>query len=617
MLKWVFFGLCLVTSAGAAEVPVPSPVPAMAGPLDDLKAEQEAKQAEKDAAAEARLAELEKARSGKLARVVILKWKGSNAGYDNDTVQRTVKTRIARPDANFISEIDLYQAGRKEPDRTKRPFEQRATVPDDIIPMIEGAVADIETVPWNAMSEADWGITANNLRDLSRQVWFVDRPELREPLFKLYVQIGRAAENQNYSAPPFYENVGNQAVNYYWFLAGALAHEDGELLASLSSTDLRSAIEYYKGAIESGLIPKMTMAFEMEDQWDPKEFASEYEVFINGLPYIVSDPDSLLKVPPGRVDVYLKRSDGHSISDSIQLDKLDDKIYFVRDVARKKMGIDFIDQLMENPNLCNPEVDGDILTYLAIYAKLHPDAEIYIGVAEAGNPNKMLIWKYDRKTATIQKILDPTGGFPVRFAAYMGAGITFNGATVSEPEVTCEDPLDPTTCTQLPPAPTFGIGGIPLWFQLRGHYGRLMIPFGIEYNATAATDDEGNPQPYLDLFQNDGYETVTSGGEVAYRERMFSRLVYTGIGVVLGKDAAVGLGPRGFLRTGWYNVPHMLDLTAHAGYTLQAPFDSNTGRVRFTLDADAFFGVMVPIKHTMRDDTPPTFGIQAAAGLTF
>ena len=435
MFKWIVLSLGLATSAHAAEAPALAPpeTPAHAGPLDDLKAEQEAKQAEKDAAAEARLAELEKARAAKTARVVVLKWKGSEAGYDNENVQRNVRTRIARPDANFISEIDLYQAGRKEPDRTVRPFEQRAAVPDDMIPHINTTVADIETVPWDAMSEADWGITANNLRDLARSVWFVDRPELREPLFNLYVQIGRAAENQNYSAPPFYENIGGQAVNYYWFLAGALAYEDGELLSTLSSQDLFGAIDYYRSSIASGQIPQMTLAFEMEDQWDPKEFASEYEVYINGLPQLISDPDSLLKVPPGRVDVYLKRSDGHSISDSIELDKLDDKIYFVRDVARKKMGIDFIDQLMENPNLCNPEVDGDILTYLAIYAKLHPDAEIYIAVAEAGNANKMLIWKYDRPTATIQKILDPTGGFPVRFAAFMGTGITFNGATVSDP----------------------------------------------------------------------------------------------------------------------------------------------------------------------------------------
>lgn len=35
------------------------------------------------------------------------------------------------------------------------------------------------------------------------------------------------------------------------------------------------------------------------------------------------------------------------------------------------------------------------------------------------------------------------------------------------------------------------------------------------------------------------------------------------------------------------------------------------------IDADAFFGVMVPLKHTIRTDVPPTFGIQASAGLTF
>ncbi|MCO4747503.1 MAG: hypothetical protein KC912_22065 [Proteobacteria bacterium] len=618
MFKWVILVLGLVTTAHAADLPEgPTAQPDfVAGPLEDLQADRDAAKAEEDAAAEARMAELEKARAGKAARVVVLKWKGSNAGYDNDTVQRNVRTRIARPDAKFISEIDLYQAGRKEPDRTKRPFEQRGSVPDEVIPMLEAAVADIETVPWNQMTEADWGITANNLRDLASQVWFIDRPELREPLFKLYVQIGRAAENQNYSAPPFYENIGGQPVNYYWFLAGGLASEDGELLASLSSQDLHGAIKYYADSINNGTIPKMTLAFEMEDQWDAKAFAGEYEVFINGLPTLISDTDSLLKVPAGRADVYLKRSDGHSISDSIQLDKLDDKIYFVRDVARKKMGIDFIDQLMDNPNLCNPSVDGDILTYLAIYAKLHMEAEIYISVAEAGNPNKVLIWKYDRDTATIQKILDPTGGFPIRFAAFTGAGVTFNGASVSAPDATC-DPAD-LSCEPTPPAPEFGIGGIPVWFQLRVHYGRLFVPVGIEYTASVATDDNDEPLPFFDVYQtSDGHNVQDGDGALAYRERMFSRLIYTGVGVMLGKDAAVGLGPRGFLRGGWYNVPHMVDLTGHVGYTLQAPFDESTGRVRFLIDADAFAGVMIPIAKTSREDVPPTFGIQASAGITF
>ena len=44
----------------------------------------------------------------------------------------------------------------------------------------------------------------------------------------------------------------------------------------------------------------------------------------------------LIPMPPGRVDVYMKRTDAHSISDRIDLDKLGEKIYFVRDVARQR-----------------------------------------------------------------------------------------------------------------------------------------------------------------------------------------------------------------------------------------------------------------------------------------
>ena len=50
MFKWIVLSLGLATSAHAAEAPALAPpeTPAHAGPLDDLKAEQEAKQAEKD-----------------------------------------------------------------------------------------------------------------------------------------------------------------------------------------------------------------------------------------------------------------------------------------------------------------------------------------------------------------------------------------------------------------------------------------------------------------------------------------------------------------------------------------------------------------------------------------
>ena len=58
-----------------------------------------------------------------------------------------------------------------------------------------------------------------------------------EPLFLLYSQIGRAAENQNANVPPFYEQIGSNAVNYYFYLAALMAFQDPALMSKLTDAD--------------------------------------------------------------------------------------------------------------------------------------------------------------------------------------------------------------------------------------------------------------------------------------------------------------------------------------------------------------------------------------------
>ena len=69
----------------------------------------------------------------------------------------------------------------------------------------------------------------------------------------------------------------------------------------------------------------MTLGFEVNGRWDVKGFTTDYELFINGLPVLMSTEKGIEKglydASPGRVDVYLKRADGHSLSDRIELDK--------------------------------------------------------------------------------------------------------------------------------------------------------------------------------------------------------------------------------------------------------------------------------------------------------
>jgi hypothetical protein len=114
-------------------------------------------------------------------------------------------------------------------------------------------------------------------------------------------------------------------------------------------------------------------------------------------------------------------------------------------------------------------------------------------------------------------------------------------------------------------------------------------------------------------------------------EESIQRLVHMMVGVMLGRDAGVGFGPRGYLRLGWYNVPHAIDLTAHAGLTSKvfAPKDDDrVGRVRALVDADFFGGMLLPFRDSLFLKAPaprfmavgkplPTFGFTAGAGLTF
>jgi hypothetical protein len=120
------------------------------------------------------------------------------------------------------------------------------------------------------------------------------------------------------------------------------------------------------------------------------------------------------------------------------------------------------------------------------------------------------------------------------------------------------------------------------------------------------------------------------------RERTWQRLVFLGAGGVIGRNASIGFGPRGWARVGWTNVPHAVDLTGHLGYTAQAPFSTkSTGRVRPIVDLDGFGGVLVPFRDSVyiagNDVAPltaeardkklgralPTFGFTAGIGLTF
>lgn len=650
LLAW----LCvagLVSPARAAE-PDPALGPAPGAAFKDDKSKEE-KEKEMTAAEK----EAERKRKEKLARVIVLKWpEAKSVDYLDTTLQRNVKSRIARPEAQFFPEVDLYQNGRKVRDKTVVPAMQPAMVPDQNLQRVRAAVDEVAGVPWNGMQPSQWGIKAQEMRDLVELIWFVDKVEQREPLFLLYAQIGRAAENQNQNVPPFYEQIGNMPVNYYFYLAATLAYQDPALMSKLTDQELNGYVAFILQQLQQGAFPSLKIDFEQEgEDFSVEEFGKSYEIFLNG---ILTEPseDGQMDIFLGRTDIYLKRKDsGHGLSERLEVSKLEDKIYFVRDTARKKMGVDFIEQLFLNPNECTPSLDGDILNYLAIYAKIHEKADIYIAVPEFGNPNKVWVWRYDRTTANLSLVQGSGGGFPVRFAIVAMGGIMYNPTMPTYDEGFIDETVqsnanDPTAGVNLQNAVDAEqqAAYIPLNIELRGHYNRLMVALGAEFGVNTNSD-----APWAERYFTPGHMDATTGKvstrtyyvpedtdgdgvddtytqeevqviEEAYLHTLtINRNMYLGVSAVLGRDAGIGLGPRIGGRIGWTNVPHALQTTAHIGWAFAPPGIKGLGeRVRPFVDLDGRIGATWPFKYSIAHVTDPVtiapvFGLTAGLGTTF
>jgi hypothetical protein len=575
----------------------------------------------------AKAAEEDQKKKEKLSRVIVLRWKGTTADFHDTTLQRNVRSRIDRSDAMFFPEVDLYQNGRKLMDKTVVPALQPAIVPDENIPQVLAAVNAIASVPYKGLKPHEWGMKAQELQRKVELLWFVDRPALREPLFLLYLQIGRAAENQNNPSPPFFEQIGSFSLNYYYYLAAVLAQQDPALMTKITDPDAANTVKYYLSQLQQGAYPVMKIDFELDDKWNGEDFAKTYEILFNGLP-VEPDENAQISVFLGRTDIYLRRKDsGHGLSERLEVNRLEDKFYPVVQNARKRMGIDFIDQLFLHPNECSPELDGDILNYLSIYAKLHSKSEIYIAVPQEGNPNKTWIWRYDRKEAKLSLVGGGPDSFPVRFAFLASVGALYNG-------------ISPTLKTDTPPVgslPSTNTAesdfsykladvAIPLNLELRAHYNRLMVNLGAElgFNATGGEWQEHyqTPDDTIVLGKKQCAEGDTSwdctDADVALNTQKVNRYLYFGSAVVFGRDAGIGFGPRLGFRFGWTNLPHALVPTLNAGWAIQPSFLlKGGGRVRPLIDIDLRGGLGVPFGKHLTPDMGPIFGGTLGAGLTF
>ena len=654
-IKLVLISLGLFLGSASA-APVPTKGPSRRASVK-TKAEKTKDQSKEEVSAEQKKAEAEAERKRKeiLSRVVVLKVENTGTDYTNETVRRNVSSALGQPDAMFFPEVDLYQNGRKVRDTTLIPAMQPARVPDSNIPAVIAAAEEVLAIPWNGLDPDSWGVKAESLRDKAELIWFVDRVELRQPLFMLYLAIGYAAQNATNPIPPFFEAVGPKPVNYYWYLAALLALQEPALMSQASQEDARDGVSLYMNLLQQGTYPSFDFDFEFEDRYDADAFSENYEVLVNGLP---SQLDRNAQMPGylGRTDIYLKRQDtGHGLSERFESVKLDEKTFFVRENARKKMGVEFIDQLMLHKNECIAEVDGDILNYLAIYQKIHPKSEIYIALAEDGNPNNMYVWRYVKEAAHLRLVAGGGDRFPVRFAFVFSPGMMWNGGSVDvDKDVSDETTIDLSAN---------GVSSrfdsslenayVPFNLELRLHYNRLMVNFGAEFGLNTGSDSnwieryylpkhEGAVNPTavyckrtdmekygpirLSLLDEDPAEQPCSNDE-QFHITNWNRYLYMGIGGVFGRDAGIGFGPRIVWRNGWTNLPHAWQSTLHFGWAVQPPIGEYKKRFRPLLDADLRGGFSYALTNSVQreiarqDDDEgvvmPVFGLSLGVGFTF
>ncbi|MEC7985403.1 MAG: hypothetical protein VX278_09580, partial [Myxococcota bacterium] len=385
----------------------------------------------------------EAAKNAKAARVVVLKWQNTTTDHNDATLKLNVQSAISRTNVTFLPAIDLYQGGRELKDRTIPPSDQPAKVPSSVVGKIQSLVQDTASIRYDQLDSNQWAEKARTLRELAEEIWFVDRIELREPLFLLYTEIGRSADNVSefQMGAPFYEYIGATQLNYYQYLAATLAEQEPALMEKLDDPDTVAQVEFYLEQIRQGVFPTMRIDFQMEDVFKKEKFDKQYEILFNGLPVQV-DELGQKEILLGRTDIYLKdKKGGHGLTDRLEAIKTDEKSYSVLDDARKRMTIDFVKQLFLFENECKPKVDNDILTYLSIYAKMHPQVqeEIYIAVPKNGNPNKVWVWRYDVETTSLNKVASGNDNFPVHFVGLLNTGFTYTGATAGLAEIEPSD----------------------------------------------------------------------------------------------------------------------------------------------------------------------------------
>ena len=578
---------------------------------------------------EAEIAEAEKefAESApKNARVLVMKWPKTTTDYTDANLKLNVQSAINRADITLLPVVDLYQGGRVVPNTQKKPKDQKGRVPNSAINDVLFHVQESSRIYYDDISPDDWKLKAQELEEASHAIWFVDRPELRDPLVQMYSEIGRAANNVDPGelTAPFFQSVGGQQVNYYWFLAAQFVSKEQGLLSSIPNDESRDEIENYANDIRNGRYPTMKLDFQMEDVFKKNEFDEEFQVLINGLPTEI-DQYGQIEILLGITDIFVQHKEGgYGLADRYEA-RTDDRAYNVLDDARKSLTTSLVRQLFEFENECKPKVSPDIITHLATYSLLHPQVrgEVYIAVPKNGNPHQMWIWRYDPDSYSLSRVANGSDDFPINFVGTVNVGGMFSGVNLELTPPTSGDVADAADLSAIPAT-------VPVGLELRLHYTRFMLNFGVEFAYSANGEWEELYPSNEDKTQPLGCENATGEcpvDDMKTHTVAFNQTNFIGLGYLFGRDAATGLGPRAGIRAGWSSLPNAVTTTAHFGWTLPAPkMERINKRIQLIVDADFRIGATIgrsPSLLLVEDDegnvprAALTFGFTAGAGSTF
>ena len=120
----------------------------------------------------------------------------------------------------MLTAVDLFQGGREIRDRTIPPERQPARVPDENISKVLQAVNAIAELPGMHLHQMNGKRKVKNYWKPTI-IGLLTVLSYENLCFCSTINSENAANNMNNSVPPFFERIGPESPNYYWYLSNS------------------------------------------------------------------------------------------------------------------------------------------------------------------------------------------------------------------------------------------------------------------------------------------------------------------------------------------------------------------------------------------------------------